>query len=144
MSQIMVGVDGSDESVRAVRWAFAEAKLRREPVKLVYAIDWYALSEVSLAEPSADDVDKDVEAILDRAVEVAGGAPDGVNVHRKVLHAEDRRGPAGCLLDAAEREKASMIVVGTRGHRSMFSSSALGWVSHRVLQHARCPVVVVP
>jgi nucleotide-binding universal stress UspA family protein len=49
--------------------------------------------------------------------------------------------PARALLAASE--DADLLVVGSRGHGA-FVGALLGSVSHQVVAHARCPVVVVP
>ena len=63
---------------------------------------------------------------------------EGIDVHRTVV--EDRN-PAEALVELSH--EADLLVVGARG-RGGFSSLLLGSVSHAVVLHARCPVVVIP
>ena len=64
---------------------------------------------------------------------------DGINHEVLILEGD----PAAAIIDAAVDEKCDLIVMGTRG-LSNLQSIALGSVSHKVLQAAVCPVMVVP
>ena len=137
--KIVVGVDGSDGALAALRWALDEAGLRGAAVDVVHAwhypyvggdvMGMYAIDEAELAKVAHD--------LVDRAVAAAAPVPDGVVVHRKV----PRGGEATALLDAAK--DADILVVGSRG-RGGFSGLLLGSVSQQCIHHAPCPVVVVP
>ena len=50
--------------------------------------------------------------------------------------------PAQLILDSAENLSADLVVVGVRG-RSRLSEVVLGSVSHRVLLHGSCPILIV-
>lgn len=126
MSEIVVGVDGSAGSKRALEWALAEAQLREVGVRLVYGIT---------ARPSAYP-DEAMEMLAD-ALTDAGGAPEGVAVERTAQFGS----AVELLLDQAQ--EADLLVVGTRG-RGGFAGLVLGSVSQQVVQHAPCPVVVIP
>ncbi len=143
MSSIVVGMDGSEGAQRALNWAVHEASLRGCPVRAVYVIDRrYLDSDLGvLVAPAASELEAEAQAILDRAVGGVGEVPAGVEIRREVVHAE-RHGIVGTLLDQAGQD-AELFVVGSRGHGG-FAGLLLGSVSHQVLQHASCPVVVVP
>ncbi|HVV36146.1 MAG TPA: universal stress protein [Acidimicrobiales bacterium] len=136
--KIVVGVDGSDGSVRALRWAIAEAASHRARVIAVHAWEEPFLGELATkheyesvrveCEHQAKDVVKDTIAR-------AGG--EHASVEFLVLHGT----PAEMLLTAAR--EADLLVVGSRG-RGGFASLMLGSVSLRCAQHAPCPVVIVP
>ncbi|ABM62954.1 universal stress protein [Halorhodospira halophila] len=143
MSSIVVGMDGSTGAQRALNWAVNEAALRRCPVRAIYVIDRrYLDSDLGvLVAPAASELEAEARAILDRAVGAIGEVPEGVDLRKEVVHAE-RHGIVGTLLDQAGQD-AELFVVGSRGHGG-FAGLLLGSVSHQVLQHASCPVVVVP
>lgn len=126
MSEIVVGVDGSAGSKRALEWALAEAELRQVGVRLVYGI----------AARPATYPDEAME-MLSQALAEVGGAPAGVAVERAAQFGS----AAELLLDQAA--DAELLVVGTRG-RGGFAGLVLGSVSQQVVQHAPCPVVVIP
>jgi nucleotide-binding universal stress UspA family protein len=83
-------------------------------------------------------VRRQAEELLDGLLGDLEGTVEGIEVRRIVV--EDRH-PAECLVERSE--DADLVVVGSRG-RGGFSSLLLGSVSHAVVLHGRCPVVVVP
>jgi len=139
MTMIVVGVDGSDESKEALRWALEEARLRDATVRAVYAWrDPYVLAPgFGLPE------DFEFDALRERAVEtldavVADAVGTTSDVHVDGVVAE---GPAGSVLVQAA-EDAELLVVGSRGHGG-FVGLLLGSVSQQCVTHAPCPVLVV-
>jgi nucleotide-binding universal stress UspA family protein len=138
MSRIVVGVDGSAGSQRALRWALDEARRRNASVDVVHA--WHA--PYILPSPMApvvtyeyDPIQKTAEEVLSRSLRDAD--TEGLEV-RDVLVCDSA---AAALLDAAK--DADLLVVGSRG-RGGFAGLLLGSVSQSVAHHATCPVVVVP
>jgi nucleotide-binding universal stress UspA family protein len=120
MNEFVVGVDGSDHSQMALRWAAAAADAVGVPVRAVQS--WIhprsAVLPVAPAPVSADDV----------------GSPDGVTA--SVL----RGPPAGALLQTVTPD--SVLVLGSRGLGG-FGGLLLGSVSQECVEYASCPVVVV-
>lgn len=138
MDEIVVGFDGSEPSMHAVRWAASEALRRHLPVRVVQSWRERAIGGPSLAEAW---MDPDAEQRAATAeMEAFVGA-----VHRESPDLEitaelmgDR--PADVLIAASA--EASLLVVGSRG-RGGFSSLLLGSVSRKVAAAATCPVAVV-
>ena len=143
---IVVGVDGSDASNEALRWAAEEARLRSAALVAVHAWSFVPPQPIGdpgmLAVPAGDlpgQLDAESEAAqtaLDSAVEDVLGADPAVDLERKLVE-----GDAGEVL-AAESKAADLLVVGSHG-RSGFKAALLGSVSRHVVDHAACPVVVV-
>ena len=81
----------------------------------------------------------DLQQAAEQTLAEAVGAVDdkGVAINRIVTEGD----PASALIDAAQG--AEMLVVGSRGHGG-FVGLLLGSVSHKVIHHAPCPVLVVP
>ena len=143
---IVVGVDGSDASREALRWAADEARLRFAPLVAVYA--WSFIPPQPIGDPGmlampAGDLAGQLEAeseaargALDAIVAEALGTEPGVEVEQKLVE-----GDAGDAL-VAESESAELVVVGSHG-RSGLKAALLGSVSRHVVSHAACPVVVV-
>jgi nucleotide-binding universal stress UspA family protein len=140
MERIVVGVDGSDGSVAALRWALAEAEIRGAEVEVVHAwqVPVPALMYDGMVPPPADiDFAAEAEEIVVRCIKAAtGGADPLVPVHTRVPS-----GPSAASLVAAS-EGAGLLVVGSRGHGG-FAGLLLGSVSQQCAHHAHCPVVIV-
>jgi nucleotide-binding universal stress UspA family protein len=142
MSGIVVGIDGSEGSKRALEWAAAEAKLRGTPLTVVLAWQWPATmyGEAGWAGIDSDVIDdfrKLAEQRLDEETAPLASTFSGLEVRRKAIE-----GPAvATLIDAAK--DADLLVVGTRGHGG-FAGVLLGSVSQQVVHHGPCPVVIVP
>ena len=142
----MVGVDGSDASHDALRWAAEEAKLRSATLVALHAWSFVPAQPIGdpgmLAVPAGDlagqlNAENDAAQIgLDQAVEDALGAGSEVQLERRLVE-----GDAGEALVAASKD-AVLVVVGSHG-RSGFKAALLGSVSRHVVDHAACPVVVV-
>jgi nucleotide-binding universal stress UspA family protein len=136
MGRIVVGVDGSEGSATALRWALEEAALRHATVDVVHAWVYPYVGEASFA-LSEGEFEAQAQAVLDRSVEQGGPPPAGVVVNPVLVH-----GPAaGALIDAAA--DADLLVLSSRGHGG-FVGLLLGSVSQQCVHHAPCPVVIVP
>jgi nucleotide-binding universal stress UspA family protein len=136
---IVVGVDGSEGSKAALRWALAEARIRRVPLQVVYV--FWALP--SLAAPDSADLLEDWLAEPARATEaihafVCATVGERTNVEIRPLAVQGTA--AETLIEAAR--SADLLVVGAHpGGR--LSELVLGSVSSQCLHHADCPVVIV-
>lgn len=143
---IVVGVDGSDASGDALRWAAEEARLRSAPIVALHAWSFVPPQPIGdpgmLAVPAGDlagqlSAESSAAQIgLDQLLEEALGAEPGVEVERELVE-----GDPGEALVAASKD-AELVVVGSHG-RSGFKAALLGSVSRHVVDHAACPVVVV-
>lgn len=120
--RIVVGVDGSEGSMHALRWAVAEAALGGGTVRVVHAVDAHRA---------------EADALVASLVEVARErAPEAVRIEDIVQEGH----PAQVLRD--EATDADLLVVGSRG-RGGFRGLLLGSVSQQCIEHAHIPSVVV-
>ena len=133
--RIVVGVDGSDGSKAALRWA---ARLARLLGARIDAVASWELPTGSLlrALPASYTPQPDIEQLLADTVDEALGADRPADMRLKVLE-----GPAAQTLITVAHG-ALMLVVGSRGLGG-FTGVLLGSVSARVAEHAPCPVLVV-
>lgn len=137
---IVVGVDGSESSHRALRWAVERAVAEHRPLTLVHTIGAVTPAFLDAAIVDAKDARSALYAagqkVLDDATSAVESTSPGVEVHQWF----DLADPRQALLQLSEG--AVMIVVGSRG-RGQVRSLLLGSVSVAVVRHAQCPVVVV-
>ncbi|MFG2780975.1 universal stress protein [Streptomyces prunicolor] len=134
---IVVGVDGSEPSLRAVDWAADEAAVRALPLRLVYASLWERYEGTSLAaEVGKPSEQVRAEDIVATAARRAQRRRPEVEISTDVLPEE----PEYALV--RESRSASALVTGTRG-RSGLAEALLGSVSLIVAGHAQCPMIVV-
>jgi nucleotide-binding universal stress UspA family protein len=134
VGRVVVGVDGSDVSAAAIRFAFQEAERRRVGITAVHAA-MPARQHPSPYVP-ADIVEQVDQQLFAAAMESERVLVPGIDVETKLVHSH----PAQALID--EADGAELIVVGSRG-RGGFTGMLLGSVSQAVLHHAPCPVAVV-
>ncbi len=128
--RIVVGVDGSPDSLNALRWALDLAEERKADVTVVQA--WHPSAVHTIAHAAADKDDS--ERVLNEIVEAhtRGGL--------KVTPVHVEGSAAAVLIDTSKG--ADLLVVGSRG-RGGFTSLLLGSVSSQCVHHAPCPVLVV-
>ena len=136
---IVVGVDGSSGSRKALTWAAAEAA--DHGAELVVLNVWehtlmppagsVSVSERYVPEPSQTTTEELVQVIKE-----ALGEEPPVRVQAQVKQGR----PAKVLID--ESTDADLLVVGKRGHGG-FAGLVLGSVSQHVAAYAKCPVTVV-
>jgi nucleotide-binding universal stress UspA family protein len=132
--KIVVGVDGSESSRRALQWAARQAKVTGASLEVVIA--WEVPPTYRWNVSSPRDLRVGAESILEAAVaDVVGEEPD-VDVKPAVVEGH----PVPVLLNAAQG--ASLLVVGSRGHGT-YAGILLGSVSIHCVTLATCPVTVV-
>ena len=137
--RIVVGVDGSAESVAALRWACREASLRAAEVLAVLALESACHQVASYAVPAPRQSGGSWGAardVLRRSVSEALGLFPGVKVRTEIAEGLAAR----VLLDLAAH--ADMLVLG-RNSRGPDPYRAAGPVIRVCLRAARCPVVVI-
>ena len=132
--RIVVGVDGSQASLRALSWAVAEADRRGATVQAVTA---WQCTQPDLGADLRAEHEKLARLSLDDAITVARrGRPD------VTVAAEAVAGPAADVLTRAAAN-ADLLVLGSHGHGRLFHA-VLGSVAEQCIRAAVCPVVVVP
>ncbi len=137
---IVVGVDGSECSHSALRFALEEARTRKAKLRVV--VVWHvplAAYGAGWAPPPphlSEDADAAAKEVLAEALRIA--KEDGGRVEIEPIAREGQ--PANVLVE--ESRAAELLVVGSRG-RGGFRELMLGSVSHQCALHARCPVAIV-
>jgi nucleotide-binding universal stress UspA family protein len=135
---VVVGVDGSPPSQRALMWATAEAARRGVRLDVVHA--WSTSSLIGPNQPFLDPslFESAARTVVDRAVDsIAAVDPAPPSVNPVLVEAD----AAAALLHAAE--DAQLVVVGSRGHGG-FAGLLLGSVSLHCVHHSPCSIAVIP
>jgi nucleotide-binding universal stress UspA family protein len=138
---VVVGVDGSDGSRAALRWAADEARVRGAQLTVVNAW-WQPVTVSPLGEPVSLQQRVDLRPRSERLLREAASWIDpqvAGSLDVELLPVESPTAPA--LLECAKG--AGLLVVGSRG-RGGFAGLLLGSVSQHCVRHATCAVVVVP
>lgn len=137
MGHVVVGVDGSDESIAALQFAAAEARLRGAPLRVVHAFlvpSSATYTAGALLDPKP--FEQAAERLVDSAITAIERELEGVEVETVI----ECGGGVPVLLDHLASD--DLAVVGSRG-RGGFKGLLLGSVSQQIVAHAPCPVVVV-
>jgi len=140
MGSVVVGVDGSANSIAALKWAAHYAKSTDGIVHAVYVWSYPTSSVVTAplgsAMAPADLMEAAAADALSGFIAEAELPPD---VH--VVHIVREGSSSKVLIDQAH--DADILVVGARGHGG-FAGLLLGSVANAVTNHAPCPVAVIP
>ena len=132
---IVVGVDGSEQSIAALRFARKLAPPFGAVIQAVSTWD-YPAEYAGYVPMGSDNFEKITQKHLDTAVQTAFGEDPPEGLEKKVIFSHPSKG----LVKAAEG--AVMLVLGRRGHGT-FRGLLMGSVSGACVAHAKCPVLVV-
>lgn len=135
MGRIVVGVDGSEESMEALRWGCREAARRSVDLDVVHAWTYPYMGLRAVAAEPRDLMGQDAAVVLERSVEELGDS-GSVMVEAHLVEAS----PIEALRDMSA--DAELVVVGSRG-RGGFASLFLGSVSSSLAGHTVCPTAIV-
>ena len=137
---VVVGVDGSAQSLRAVQWAVPEARRLQAVLRLITAVAWTDDRLVGLRGLGAAPPGEYLQAAATKGLAAAAAAaaeidPD-VSVERELV-----LGFPGRAMHE-QSKTAELLVVGDSG-RGRIASALAGSVALSVAAHSACPVVVV-
>ena len=142
MPGIVVGVDGSPNSERALDWAMKQAAAVHAPLTVITVHEvpksyWGGIPVIGPADEALlGKLRQAAEEMTQRVASRLGDArPASVTVHALNGFVVKE------LVDASQ--DADLVVVGARGGSS-FARLLVGSVSSEVVQHSACPVVIVP
>jgi nucleotide-binding universal stress UspA family protein len=139
MKELVVGLDGSDHSRMALRWAAAVSEAAKVPIRAVQAWSHPRSAVLPVGPDAVPASEMDEQARQDIAAITADVL--GSSAASAAVTADVRTGPpAGAILQAVVPD--SVLVLGSRG-RGGFAGLLLGSVSQECVEYAPCPVVVV-
>jgi len=137
-SIIVVGVDETASSRRALAWAAREAVRRGATLQVITAWTWDAVEGAPLAAVDPEAMMEIAEQTQTEALrDVLSELDDAPVIAREIVQST----ASEALVEASRA--ADLVVVGTHG-RGPVRSFLLGSVSQSVIRHAQCPVVVMP
>lgn len=135
-AKIVVGVDGSESSIEALRYAASLAPALGARINAVACWHFPYLYAGIVEAADVQEYENSARQSLEEAIKRAFDGREKPDIHTSVLN-----GPAAStLIDASEG--ADMLILGRRGHGG-FSGLRLGSVSTACVSHATCPVLVV-
>ena len=143
MPGIVVGVDGSPNSERALDWAMRQAAAVHAPLTVIAVHEvaksyWGGIPVIGPADTALlGQLRQAAEEMTHKAASRLGDAgPASVQVHAVNGFVVKE------LVDASQ--DADLVVVGARSGSGGFARLLMGSVSSEVVQHSACPVVIVP
>ena len=140
LSKILVPVDGSENSFRALEQAiFLSIKIQEAQITVLYIIEdlpsLYIYSP-KIMEKLRADYKSEYTKILERCKVMAKKSE--ININTVLLEGD----PASKIIGYSEMEKFDLIIIGSRG-MGKFKEVIIGSVSNKVLHHAKCSVMLV-
>jgi nucleotide-binding universal stress UspA family protein len=144
--KILVGIDGSEASIDASRYAIAIAKKYNSQLIAIFVLHMHGIRSVSstfIMAPTYgiegfEEEKRAAQEWLDR-IRLEGHA-EGIDLSTEIV--EGSTSVEATIVDYAEREGIDLIVIGTRG-RTGFKRLLLGSVALGVVTYSHCPVMVV-
>jgi nucleotide-binding universal stress UspA family protein len=142
-NSIVVGTDGSETAMQAVRQSVELARALGSTLEVVSAYEPVPEQRLSAERRTApEDLQwaisprEDVDATLEQAASVARDS--GVEVNKYARQGD----PADAILDVAEEREADLIIVGNKGMTGA-KRFLLGSVPNKVSHHAPCSVLII-
>jgi nucleotide-binding universal stress UspA family protein len=140
MKNILVPVDGSSNSLRAVKFAISEAKHGRTTIHLLHVVpgfdDYGMVGAYMSGHQRRQIMNKCADAMLKRGTAALRAARVAFTVHMAVGETAEK------IAVTARRLRCSSIVMGTRG-MGMLGTLVLGSIATKVIHLAKVPVTLV-
>ncbi|MBI5158074.1 MAG: universal stress protein [Acidimicrobiia bacterium] len=139
---VVVGVDGSEQSRRAAAVAAAISRTHRAKLHVITVVRppegwWGVVGSPPPADALAASMEHAQRTVLDQTLE--GLDTEGL----EVMSSEEIGDPSSALIDYCTRIHADLLVVGRRG-AGMVERIVLGSVADRLAHHAPCALLIVP
>ncbi len=134
---ILLAVDGSEHSLRAMKEAIKMATLVDDcAIEVVYVVDYSKSKDEVLHSQGKEELDLSRRKKL-LPIEEQLKSSD-LSYRLKLLHGE----PGPAIVDYANKENFDLVILGSRGLNSL-QEMVLGSVSHKVVKRVKCPVLIV-
>ena len=136
--KILIGVDGSDASLKATAYAIKLAQLGQAEVIALHVI----LLPAYASQKTVDSLREELSARAEEVWERIKKLPDSGDVKFEARVIETNRSVVQAIVDFALKSNVELIVLGTRGFAGV-AKLMLGSVAAGVVNSAHCPVLVV-
>ena len=142
--EILVPVDGSKNSLRAVRYALGLAGALGARIRLFYVFPVSSVEIIGMAGMSRDDIEHAAQAAAQRVFDKLHAEVDSEigETGVKLVDETSIGDPAEEIIRCTEDDHDLLVVLGRRG-LSRIQSLLLGSVSEKVVRHAHSPVTIV-
>lgn len=140
ITEILVPVDGSENAMRAARYAIGLARALKAPIRLFYVFPASSVEIIGMAGMSRDDIDQAAQAAAQRVFDKVHAelGDTGVGLSDETSIGD----PAEEVIRYTEDDEGVMVVIGRRG-LSRMQVLLMGSVSEKVLRYAKSPITVV-
>lgn len=136
-NNILLAVDGSENSIRATEEAIKIASLTRDcKIEVVFVVDFSKAKNEVIHVHGKEELElsrKKKLLPIEEKLKV-----NNLSYKIKILHGE----PGPTIVDYANKEKFELVIVGSRGLNSL-QEMVLGSVSHKIAKRVQCPVLIV-
>lgn len=140
VKEILVPIDGSDNSIRAAKFGLEMADAMNVGLRLFYVFPAASVEIIGMAGMSRDDIDQAAQASAQRAFDKVRGELGDTSVQ---IDQETSIGdPAEEIIRYTEDDHSVLVIMGRRG-LSRMQTLLMGSVSDKVSRHARSPITIV-
>lgn len=140
--KILVPVDGSKHSMEALNVAIDYAKSKNANICLINVMPYIEGVDLEISAHDREKVTKSIEKRAEFIVQQACGILAGKDIIATCRHIVASASVPDAIVDYAEKEKADLIIIGSRG-LSPSSRFKMGSVASKVVKHSPCSVHVV-
>ncbi|MFX0020088.1 MAG: universal stress protein [Candidatus Hermodarchaeota archaeon] len=152
---MLIGIDGSEHSYKAVLKAIELEKLYKTKVIVFHSVEHhvipsgifmapsYSIPQVySISDPEfvriKEVYEKNAQAIIDKAKEIFMEA--GLKVETRLIYEND---PVSYIKKMVKEEDVDLVIIGSKGTHSLLNEILLGSVAEKVLRHVPCDIFIV-
>jgi nucleotide-binding universal stress UspA family protein len=140
VKEILVPIDGSENSIRAARFGLEMADAMSVPLRLFYVFPAASVEIIGMAGMSRADIDQAAQASAQRAFDSVRKELGETSVE---IDQETSIGdPAEEIIRYTEDDHSVLVIMGRRG-LSRMQTLLMGSVSDKVSRHARSPITIV-
>ena len=153
--KILIGIDGSEHSYKAIMKATELQKLNNSEIIVFHCVEHHAIPSgiymspsysvphvYSIADPDLqrikDVYEKNAQAIVNRAKDIF--LEFGIEIETRLIYDYD---PVSYIHETVKEENIDLVIIGAKGTHSALEEILIGTVAEKVLRHARTDVLII-